>query len=296
MLIVYNNVNIIIRFSMEHLDGKMLSEKIRVSLKDEIEVLKTEHDVVPGLAVILVGDDPASRAYVKMKEKACEKAGIYSIVHKMPNTISHDEILRIIEMMNDNPYIDGILVQLPLPEQIDTSSLIEAIDRKKDVDGFHPYNMGRLVCGLDSFVPCTPLGVMKLLEEYEIDVKGLNAVVVGASNIVGKPMSSLLLNAGATVDICHIHTKDLKAHTIEADILIVGVGKAGLITADMVKEGAIVVDIGMNKVGDRLTGDVDYKNVKEKASYITPVPGGVGPMTIAMLLRNTVNAAKANRC
>jgi methylenetetrahydrofolate dehydrogenase (NADP+)/methenyltetrahydrofolate cyclohydrolase len=281
---------------MKHLDGKMLSEKIRAGLKAEIEVLKSEHDVVPGLAVILVGDDPASRAYVKMKEQACETAGLYSMVHKMPNTISHDEILRIIEMMNHNPYIDGILIQLPLPAQVDTTSLLEAIDKDKDVDGFHPYNMGRLFTGLSGFVPCTPLGVMELLAEYKIDVKGMNAVIVGASNIVGKPMASLLLNAGATVDICHIHTKDLKAHTLNADILLVGVGKPDLITADMVKEGVIVVDIGINKVGDKLVGDVDYKNVKEKASFITPVPGGVGPMTIAMLLKNTVTAAKARRC
>lgn len=274
----------------------MLSEKIRAELKKEVETLKSEHDVVPGLAVILVGDDPASRAYVKMKEKACEAVGIYSIVHKMPNTISHDEMLKIIEMMNNNPYIDGILVQLPLPEQVNTNALLEAIDKQKDVDGFHPYSMGRLFAGLDGFVPCTPLGVMELLDEYTIDVKGMNAVVVGASNIVGKPMASLLLNAGATVDICHIHTKDLKAHTLNADIILVGVGKPDLITADMVKEGAIIVDIGINKVGDKLVGDVDYKNVKEKASYITPVPGGVGPMTIAMLLKNTVKAAKARRC
>ncbi len=281
---------------MEHLDGKMLSEKIRAELKKEVEVLKSEHDVVPGLAVILVGDDPASRAYVNMKEKACQAVGIYSIVHKMPNTISHDEMLKIIEMMNNNPYIDGILVQLPLPEQVNTNALLEAIDREKDVDGFHPYNMGRLFAGLDGYVPCTPLGVMELLEEYKIDVKGMNAVVVGASNIVGKPMASLLLNAGATVDICHIHTKDLKAHTLNADILLVGVGKPGLITADMVKDDVIIVDIGTSKVDGKLVGDVDYTNVKEKASYITPVPGGVGPMTIAMLLKNTVNAAKARRC
>lgn len=281
---------------MEHLDGKMLSEKIRTQLKQEVETLKGEHDVVPGLAVILVGDDPASRAYVTMKEKACAAVGIYSIVHKMPNTISHDEMLKIIEMMNNNPYIDGILVQLPLPEQVNTNALLEAIDKQKDVDGFHPYSMGRLVAGLEGFVPCTPLGVMELLEEYKIDVKGMNAVVVGASNIVGKPMASLLLNAGATVDICHIHTRDLKAHTLTADIILVGVGKPDLITADMVKEGAIIVDIGINKVDDKLVGDVDYKNVKEKASYITPVPGGVGPMTIAMLLKNTVKAAKARRC
>ena len=273
---------------MEILDGRKLSGKIKSELKAEIEMLKSKHDVVPGLAVVLVGDDPASRAYVKMKENACDEVGVYSI--------SHDEILKIIEMMNENPYIDGILVQLPLPAQIDKDSLLEAIDKQKDVDGFHPYNMGRLVMGLDSFVPCTPLGVMELLAEHKVDVKGLNAVVVGASDIVGKPMASLLLNAGATVDICHILTKDLKAHTLNADIVIVGVGKPDLITADMVKEGAIVVDIGINKVGDRLVGDVSFDEVAAKSSYITPVPGGVGPMTIAMLMKNTVAAAKARRC
>ncbi len=281
---------------MELLDGRKLSQKIESELKAEIETLKSKHDVVPGLAVILVGDDPASRAYVKMKESACERVGLYSIVHKMPVTISQDEILNTITMMNENPYLDGILVQLPLPPQIDKDSLLEAIKKEKDVDGFHPYNMGRLVMGMDSFVPCTPLGVMELLAEYKIDVKGLNAVVVGASNIVGKPMASLLLNAGATVDICHIYTKDLKAHTLNADLVIVGVGRPDLITADMIKEGAIVIDIGINKVGDRLVGDVSFDTVAPKTSYITPVPGGVGPMTIAMLLKNTVTAAKARRC
>jgi methylenetetrahydrofolate dehydrogenase (NADP+) / methenyltetrahydrofolate cyclohydrolase len=281
---------------MQILDGKALSNKIKDELKIEVESLKKNHDVVPGLAVILVGADPASQAYVSMKSKACKAVGIYSIVHEMPSTISHPEILEIIKMMNNNNYIDGILVQLPLPDQVDTISLLEAVDVSKDVDGFHPYNMGQLVQGLDGFVPCTPLGVMELLAEYNIDVKGLNACVVGASNIVGKPMASLLLNAGATVDICHIFTKDLKAHTLNADIVLVGVGKPDLITPDMLKEGAIVVDIGINKVENKLVGDVSFDAVKEKVSYITPVPGGVGPMTIAMLLKNTVEAAKARRC
>lgn len=276
---------------MEHLDGKKLAQTIRNELKNDISALALS-GVVPGLAVILVGDDPASHAYVGMKAKACKEVGIYSITHEMPSSISQDEILSTIEMMNNNPHIHGILVQLPLPAHIDTTKVLQAITPSKDVDGFHPYNVGRLVAGLDSFVPCTPLGVMKLLDAYHIDVKGMNAVVVGASNIVGKPMASLLLNANATVDICHIYTKDLASHTRNADILCVGVGKAGLIREDMVKEGAIVIDIGINKVGDKLVGDVDYEAVAPKCSYITPVPGGVGPMTIAMLLSNTVKAAK----
>lgn len=276
---------------MQHLDGKALSQTIRATLKKEVETLASK-GIVPGLAVILVGDDPASHAYVGMKAKACKEVGIYSISHEMPSSISQEEILSTIEMMNQNPHIHGILVQLPLPSHIDTTTILQAITPSKDVDGFHPYNIGQLVAKLEGFVPATPFGVMRLLENYNIDVTGMNAVVVGASNIVGKPMASLLLNANATVTTCHIYTKDLASHTRNADILCVGVGKVNLITADMVKEGAIVVDIGINKVGDKLVGDVDYENVAPKCSYITPVPGGVGPMTIAMLLENTVKAAK----
>ncbi len=277
---------------MQILDGKALSDKIKNRIKEETKKLK-EKGIVPGLAVILVGDDPASHTYVRMKEKACETTGIYSIVHKMPSDISEEKILETIRMINNNPNIDGILVQLPLPPQIDTQKVLETIVPEKDVDGFHPFNVGKLVLGLDGFVPCTPLGVMRLLEEYEIDPKGLDVCVVGASNIVGKPMLNLLLNAFATVDICHIFTKDLASHTKRADMVIVGVGKPNLITADMVKEGAIVIDIGINRLEDgRLVGDVDFENVAPKTSYITPVPGGVGPMTIAMLLENTLKAAK----
>ncbi|DAB36722.1 MAG: bifunctional methylenetetrahydrofolate dehydrogenase/methenyltetrahydrofolate cyclohydrolase FolD [Epsilonproteobacteria bacterium] len=276
---------------MQILDGKALSDQIKIRLKKESEAL-VEKGITPGLAVILVGDDAASQTYVKMKEKACDITGIYSIIHKMPSSISQEKILETIAMINTNPNIDGVLVQLPLPKHIDTTKIIEAIEPRKDVDGFHPFNVGRLVAGLESFVPCTPLGVMRLLSHYAIDPKGLNACVVGASNIVGKPMMNLLLNAGATVDICHIFTKDLKEHTKKADLLIVGVGKQNLITEDMVKEGAIVVDIGINKTAEgRIVGDVDFENVAPKCSYITPVPGGVGPMTIAMLLENTVKAA-----
>ncbi len=278
---------------MQLIDGKSLANKVQASVATQVEELKREKNIVPGLAVILIGDDPASHAYVKMKAKACEKVGFYSITHNMPDTISQDEIIATIEMMNNNPRIDGILVQLPLPKHVDTDKILEVIDPKKDVDGFHAYNMGRLVTNLDSFVACTPLGVMKMFEEYNIDLEGKDVCVVGASNIVGKPMASLLLNANATVTITHIFTKDLKAHTSQADIIVVGVGVPGLIKEDMVKEGAIVIDIGINRMEDgSLVGDVDFKNVSSKCSYITPVPGGVGPMTIAMLLSNTVKAAK----
>ncbi len=278
---------------MQLIDGKSLANKVQENVAEATETLKQEKNIVPGLAVILIGDDPASQAYVKMKAKACEKVGFYSITHNMPDTISQDEIIATIEMMNDNPRIDGILVQLPLPKHIDTDKILEVIDPKKDVDGFHPYNVGRLVTGLEGFVACTPLGVMKMFEAYGITLEGKDVCVVGASNIVGKPMSNLLLNANATVTITHIYTKDLKAHTLAADIVIVGVGLPGLIKADMVKEGAIVIDIGINRIADgTLVGDVDFPEVSKKCSFITPVPGGVGPMTIAMLLENTLKSAQ----
>ena len=278
---------------MQIIDGKRLASEIREEIAKEVEDLKKTKNITPGLAVVLVGDDPASHAYVKMKAKACKEAGIYSITHEMPSTISQSEIEETIIRMNQNPNIDGILVQLPLPSHIDTTKILELIDPKKDVDGFHAYNFGRLITGLDGFAPCTPLGVMEMLKAYNIDPKGKDACIVGASNIVGKPMAALLLNAFATVDICHIYTKDLVEHTKRADILVVGVGKAGLITEDMVKDGAVVIDIGINRLEDgSLVGDVDFKAVAPKCSYITPVPGGVGPMTIAMLLKNTLKAAR----
>jgi methylenetetrahydrofolate dehydrogenase (NADP+)/methenyltetrahydrofolate cyclohydrolase len=278
---------------MQLIDGKSLALKVHTSVSTEVESLKQEKNIVPGLAVILIGDDPASHAYVKMKAKACEKVGFYSITHNMPDSISQDEIIATIEMMNKNPRIDGILVQLPLPKHVDTDKILEVIDPKKDVDGFHAYNVGRLVTKLDTFVACTPLGVMKMFEEYDIELQGQDVCVVGASNIVGKPMAALLLNANATVTVTHIHTKDLKSHTSKADIIVVGVGVPGLIKEDMVKDGAIVIDIGINRLDNgTLVGDVDFANVSKKCSYITPVPGGVGPMTIAMLLSNTVKAAK----
>jgi methylenetetrahydrofolate dehydrogenase (NADP+)/methenyltetrahydrofolate cyclohydrolase len=280
---------------MTLLDGKFLSTKIKANIKKDVELLQ-KSAITPGLAVVLVGSDPASAAYVRMKSKACKEAGIYSIVHEMPSSISQDNILEIIKMMNKNVNIDGILVQLPLPTHIDTTKILEAIDPNKDVDGFHPYNVGRVVAGLDGFIPATPYGVMKLFEAYDIDLQGKDVCVVGASDIVGKPMATLMLNANATVDICHIYTQNLKAHTLKADIICVGVGKINLITEDMVKDNAIVIDIGTNRLENgKLTGDVDFENVHHKCSYITPVPGGVGPMTIAMLLANTIKAAKLRK-
>ena len=278
---------------MQIIDGKRLAKEIREEIIKDIENLKKTKNITPKLAVVLVGDDPASHSYVKMKAKACKEVGIHSITHKMSSNISQDEIEETIIKINQDSDIDGILVQLPLPSHIDTTRILGLIDPKKDVDGFHPYNFGRLVIGLDSFAPCTPMGVMHMLKAYNIDPKGKNVCIVGASNIVGKPMAALLLNAFATVDICHIYTKDLIEHTKRADILVVGVGKAGLITEDMVKDKAVVIDIGINRLEDgSLVGDVDFKAVASKCSYITPVPGGVGPMTIAMLLKNTLKAAK----
>ncbi len=278
---------------MQLIDGKSLANRVQGDVAKGVEKLKQEKNIVPGLAVILIGDDPASHAYVKMKAKACEKVGFYSITHNMPDTISQSEIIATIEMMNQNPRIDGILVQLPLPKHVDTDMILEVIAPHKDVDGFHPFNVGRLVTGLDGFVACTPLGVMKMFEAYDIDLEGKDVCVVGASNIVGKPMSSLLLNANATVTTTHIYTKDLKSHTLAADIVIVGVGVPSLIKEDMVRDGAIVIDIGINRIEDgSLVGDVDFHSVSKKCSFITPVPGGVGPMTIAMLLSNTLKSAR----
>jgi methylenetetrahydrofolate dehydrogenase (NADP+)/methenyltetrahydrofolate cyclohydrolase len=280
---------------MQLLDGKALSLKIEADVANEVKNLKNKTGLVPGLAVVLVGQDPASAAYVNMKKKACDRVGFYSVTHEMPQDISQDAIENTIKMMNNNPNIDGILIQLPLPSQIDTTKILELVDPSKDVDGFHPYNVGRLSTGLDGFVPCTPLGVMELLKEYNIDPKGKNCVVVGASNIVGKPMAALLLNANATVEICHIFTDDLKKHTLNADMIFVGAGVINLIKEDMVKDGVIIIDIGINRANDgKLVGDVDFEKVSKKCSYITPVPGGVGPMTISMLLSNTLKATKAH--
>ncbi|MGC8503147.1 bifunctional methylenetetrahydrofolate dehydrogenase/methenyltetrahydrofolate cyclohydrolase FolD [Desulfurella sp.] len=273
------------------LDGKSLANKIKSQAKTEIDQLKSK-GIIPGLAVILVGNNPASQVYVNMKTKACEEVGIYSINHRMPEEVNEKDLLYVIDMLNKNPLVNAILVQLPLPSKINEERVIEAIDPKKDVDGFHPYNMGRLLRGKPFIYPCTPYGVMKLFEEYNIELKGKDVCVIGTGNITGKPMSYMLLNEDATVQICHIYTKNLKDKTKNADIIISATGKAHLITQDMVKEGAVVVDVGITKINDKIVGDVDFENVSKIASHITPVPGGVGPMTIAVLIENTVFLAK----
>ncbi|MDY5556258.1 bifunctional methylenetetrahydrofolate dehydrogenase/methenyltetrahydrofolate cyclohydrolase FolD [Helicobacter sp.] len=277
---------------MQILDGKTLAQNIEIEIQKEVESL-SQKGITPGLAVILVGSDPASQSYVNMKAKACKRTGIYSITHEMPENIQQESLLQTIAMLNQNPNIDGILVQLPLPKHIDTTAVLEAIAPHKDVDGFHPFNMGRVFANLESFVPATPMGVLTLLKHYKIPLQGKNVVIVGASNIVGKPLGALFLNENATITLCHIYTQDLAKHTKEADILCVAVGKPNLITKDMVKEGAIVVDIGISRLQDgRIVGDVDFENVAPLCEFITPVPGGVGPMTIASLLQNTLKAAK----
>ena len=275
------------------LDGKALSEKIKEEVKVEVAQLVEEKHITPGLAVILVGSDAASATYVASKAKSCKNAGIYSVVHEMPDSITQEELLETIEMMNKNPKLDGILVQLPLPKHIDTTIVLEAINPLKDVDGFHPYNVGKMVSNLDSFLPATPFGVMRMFEEYGIELSGKNVVVIGSSDIVGKPMASLLINAKATVTVCNSRTKDLASHTKAADIVVIAVGVPYLLKADMIKEGAIVIDVGINRLDTgKLVGDADFEDCKSKCSHITPVPGGVGPMTIGMLLKNTLKAAK----
>lgn len=274
------------------INGNELSQQIRQQVKLRAAEL-TAQGQQPGLAVILVGDNPASQVYVRNKVKACEDCGFYSILEKYEATLSESELLAHIARLNHDPKIHGILVQLPLPAHIDANQVIEAIAAEKDVDGFHISNAGALMTGQPLFRPCTPYGVMKMLETINYPVRGANAVVVGASNIVGKPQAMLLLQAGATVTICNSKTRDLGSHTRNADILVVATGKRNLVTADMVKPGAVVIDVGMNRDDEgKLCGDVDFANVKQVAGYITPVPGGVGPMTITMLLVNTLEAAE----
>jgi len=274
------------------IDGKAIAEAVRNDWKKRADALKAQ-GVLPGLAVIIVGDNPASKVYVRNKVKACHDVGLNSEVHELPADISEDMLLKRIQDLNANPDIHGILVQLPLPSHISNDKVLEAIAAEKDVDGFHLYNLGALVVGNTVFPPCTPYGVQCLLEHTEIPIEGQNAVVVGRSNIVGKPMALMLLHKGATVSICTSKTRDLSFYTRIADILVVAVGKPNIITADMVKEGAAVLDVGINRLPEgKLVGDVDFDAVKEKAGYITPVPGGVGPMTITMLVANTVLAAE----
>ena len=278
---------------MKILDGKAVSLKVKESVKVRADELK-KFGVEPTLAVVLVGEDKASQTYVRAKEKACNEYGIKSVAHRLSENTTQNELLALINVLNLDDSIHGILVQLPLPKHIDTNVVLAAIDPRKDVDGFHAVNVGKLVSGLDGFVPCTPLGVMEILKEYGIEVAGLNAVVIGRSNIVGKPMANLLLNASATVTVTHSKTKNLKEICKNADLIVAAIGKPFFLKADMVKDGVVVVDVGINRLDDgRLVGDVDFDEVEPKCSYITPVPGGVGPMTIAMLLNNTILAAQA---
>lgn len=274
---------------MQLINGKEISASIRAEIKAETEKL----NVRPGLAVILVGNDPASAVYVRNKNKACEEVGFYSEMYTLPEETEMDQLLGLIEQLNESPQIHGILVQLPLPKHLDEEKVILAIDPRKDVDAFHPVNVGKIMIGNHAFLPCTPAGVMELLDRSGIDVCGKECVVIGRSNIVGKPQAMLLLHKNATVTVCHSRTKNLAEVCSRADVLVSAVGKAGFVTADMVKEGAVVIDVGINRNAEgKLCGDVAFDQVAPKTSYITPVPGGVGPMTITMLMKNTLTAAK----
>ncbi len=278
--------------SAKIIDGKLIAKEVRSALKIRAENL-IEQGVHPGLAVIIVGDDPASNIYVNNKVKACQKVSIHSEVYRFPGNVSQDEVMQCVKDLNENPLIHGILVQLPLPAHFDSNKVTTSIAIEKDVDSFHLYNVGALVTGNAAFLPCTPYGILMMLDKHEVQIEGQQAVIVGRSNIVGKPMSLMLLEKGATVTICTSKTKDLAAHTRDADILVVATGKPGLITADMIKLGATIIDVGINRLPNgKLMGDVDFASVKEKAGHITPVPGGVGPMTITMLLSNTIEAAE----
>lgn len=273
------------------IDGKALAAKMRVSMKERVAELQAKTGRVPGLVVIIVGNDSASHVYVNNKEKACHEVGFKSIVERLPEETSTAELLSYIERYNSDDSINGILVQLPLPKQIDEKQVLYAINPMKDVDGFHPFNVGLLNIGEEALMPCTPYGVMMMLKEYGIETAGKNAVVIGRSNIVGKPMTAMLVKANATVTVCHSRTQNIKEICQRADILVAAIGKAEYVTADFVKEGAVVIDVGMNRNAEgKLCGDVAYAEVSQKASAITPVPGGVGPMTITMLMYNTLTA------
>jgi len=285
------------------IDGKAIAKEIREEIKKEVQELKEKHDITPGLVTILVGEDPASISYVKGKQRTAQDLGFFSIEERLPESASEDELLKLIDKYNNDSKIHGILVQLPLPKHINEKRVLYAIDPKKDVDGFHPVNVGKMVIGEPCFLPCTPHGILILLEKSGAQVDGADVVVVGRSNIVGKPVANLLMQkrkpvGNATVTVCHTGTKDLASHTKRADILIVAAGRPKFITADMVKDGVVVIDVGVNRIGTTpegkaiLCGDVDFEAVKEKASAITPVPGGVGPMTITMLMKNTLESAK----
>ena len=274
------------------LDGKALSAQCKETIRKEVEELAAK-GCRPGMAVVLVGENPASKVYVRNKEKDCQECGIYSAMYHLPEETTEKELLELLDTLNHDASIHGILVQLPLPKQINSQRVIEAIDPQKDVDAFHPTNVGYLTQGMPRFAPCTPAGIVRLMEAYKIDPAGKHCVVIGRSNIVGKPMALLLLQKNGTVTICHSGTKDLKAQTLQADILISAVGKTGFVTEDMVKDGAVVIDVAMNRNAEgKLCGDLDYAAVSQKASAITPVPGGVGPMTRVMLLENTLTACR----
>ena len=273
------------------IDGKAVSAAVRANVREQTEQLKAK-GITPGLAVIIVGDDPASRVYVNNKKKACLDVGFYSEEYAMPADTTMEQLCEVIDTLNARDDIDGILCQLPLPKHLDEKAVIDRIDPSKDVDAFSPANVGKIMIGDYDFLPCTPAGVMELLKAYNIDANGKNCVVIGRSNIVGKPMAMLLLHANGTVTVCHSKTQNIADITSKADIFVAAVGRANFVTADMVKDGAVVIDVGMNRVDGKLCGDVDFAAVEPKASYITPVPGGVGPMTIGMLMKNTLKAAK----
>ncbi len=274
------------------IDGKVVSAAVKARVAEEVKTLKAQ-GISVCLAVILVGEDPASKIYVANKKKACEQLGIISKEYVLPADTKHEDLIALVNQLNNDKTVNGILCQLPLPNGLDEKAVIAAISSEKDVDAFHPVNVGKIMIGDYDFVPCTPAGIMEMLDYYDIDVNGKECVVIGRSNIVGKPMGMLLLHKNGTVTICHSRTKDLKSVTAKADILVAAVGRANFVTADMVKDGAVVIDVGMNRDSNgKLCGDVDFAAVEAKASYITPVPGGVGPMTIAMLMQNTLTAAK----
>ncbi len=274
------------------ISGKEVSAKVKAEVREETAEL-VKKGIKPGLAVVIVGNDPASRVYVNSKKKACEEVGFSSFEYARPEETTQEELLELVSKLNNDDSVDGILCQLPLPKQIDENAVINAIKPDKDVDAFHPFNVGKIMIGDFAFLPCTPAGVMELIDSTGVDISGKSCVVIGRSNIVGKPMSMLLLHRNGTVTICHSRTKNLAEICRNADILVAAVGKANFVTADMVKDGAIVIDVGMNRLENgKLCGDVDFENVEKKAGYITPVPGGVGPMTIAMLMKNTLTAAK----
>lgn len=274
------------------IDGNAIAQAIRGELKGEVASLKASRGVQPGLATVLVGDDAASHVYVKTKRRACDEVGIAPFPFELPASTSQEDLLALIEDLNKNPEVHGILVQLPLPEGLDDALVLEAVDPAKDVDGFHPTNIGRLVAGTAVLLPCTPAGIIELLDRTGIPIEGAEAVVVGRSSIVGKPLALLLLHRHATVTICHTRTRDLAATARRADILVAAAGRAGVVTADMIKPGACVIDVGINRVEGKLVGDVDFASARAVAGAITPVPGGVGPMTVAMLLTNTVAACR----